>query len=139
AEGRQNSFRPFRKLDLDVQGRAVTCVAPGIAEARVDLMLDVPRRPHAVQVEAAGTDDAFAELLKQGLPVNPVPIHESAQIAVALGILNELELVNDVIGAFFEARVAGGRPSQTHSRKIVPGDVSGELPSIAIPAAVALC
>ena len=104
AERRQNAFRPRRKLDLDIQSRAVSRVAISVAETREDLMLDVPRRPHAVQVEAAGADDAFAELLKERLSVDPVPVHESAHIAVALSILDELQLVDDVVRAFFEAR-----------------------------------
>ena len=44
---------PAGKLDLDTQGCAVAGVAVRVPESSENLVLDVPRRPQAIQVEAA--------------------------------------------------------------------------------------
>ena len=57
--------------------------------------------------------------------------------AVAVLVLHFLHLVDDVVGALLEARVAGRGLHQADRRQIMPGDVAGELPAVAVPAGVA--
>ena len=79
----------------------------------------------------------LAELLEESLSIHPFPVHESTQISVALSVLDGLQLIDDVVRPIPEAIVAGGGPCQTDTGKIMSGDMSGQLPAIPIPAAVA--
>ena len=58
----QDALGPGGELDLELQRRAVAGEAIGVAQAGVDLVQDVPGRPEAVQVEAAGADVAARHL-----------------------------------------------------------------------------
>ena len=66
------------------------------------------------------------------------PVGQRAEVAVAVLVLHGLQLADDVVGALLEANVAGRRPHQADRGQIVPGDVSGEIAAVAIPAAVRL-
>ena len=46
--------------------------------------------------------------------------------------------LDEVVHAFFEARITGRGIHQTHGRQVVPGDMSREVSAVSIPAAIRL-
>ena len=66
------------------------------------------------------------------------PRASALEIAVAVLVLDLLQLADDVVGALLEADVAGRRPHQADGREVVAGDVTGEVSAVAVPAAVGL-
>jgi hypothetical protein len=104
-----------------------------IAQARKRLVQRVPGGPEAIEIEAGGSDVAFRDLVER--LASP---RQRAQIAVAVLVLDDLQLADDVVGAFLETPIAGGGPHQADGRKIVSGDVPGQVSIVAVPAAVPL-
>ena len=85
-------------------------------------MQNVPGRPEAIEVEAAGTDVALSNLGKTFPAVG-----KGTQVTICVSVLNFLEFFDDVVGAFFEARVAGSGPHETDGREIMASNVAGEI------------
>src|SRR5205823_2419585 len=131
-----DALHPTREFDFYIQRRAIAGITIGVAESRENFVLDIPRRPQAIQIKSAGADNSLAELLESHLSIHALIVQERAQVAIPLRILNRFQLTHDIIGAFFEPGVARGCPHETHCREIVPGYVPGQLPSCAIPASV---
>src|SRR5579871_3766538 len=120
----KNFFDPTRELDLNLQCRRIIRIPVRVPEPCEQLMLDVPWRPQTVELESARLDHTVAQIDKALLPVDALPVLERADISVPLSILNFLQLFDDVVGAFFESLVAGGRPHQAYRRKIMSRDMS---------------
>src|ERR1700748_2509627 len=129
---------PSGELDFDVERGAVAGELVGVAQSGEELVLDVPWRPEAVEVEVAGVGFAFATLLESDLAVDALCVHEGADVAVFLRVLNGLQLCDEVVGALLETYVTCGRVHQADSGEIVSGNVSGELAAGTVPTAVTL-
>src|SRR4029077_11261471 len=95
------------------------------------LVQRVPRRPEAVEVEGRRSDRPLRQLV-EGL-ASP---GARAEIAVAVPVLDGFQLADDIVGAFLETSIAGGGPHQADGRQVMAGDVSGQVPIVAIPSAV---
>ena len=108
AQARQNALGPLRELDFHVERRAVSRVSKRVAESRVRLVQGVPWRPEAVEIEGRRSDVPLREL-GEGLAT----ASERAQIAIAILVLNSLELADHVVDPLFEARFARGLPHET--------------------------
>src|SRR6185437_7933382 len=63
---------------------------------------------------------------------------QRAQVTVAMSILHRLQLADDVVGAGFEAGVAGRGIHQAHAGEVVPGNVAREVAAISVPTTVRL-
>ncbi len=131
AEPRQNSLRPRRELRFHFEGHAVAGVAVGVPQARVRFVERVPGRPQAVEVERRRADLAVREP-----PERLAPARERTQVAVAVLVLDLLQLAHEVVGSGLEARVASGREHETHGREVMARDVAGEIAAPAVPAVV---
>jgi len=134
----QQPLGPHGEPHLDLERLAVAGEAVGVAQPRVDLVQDVPGRPEAIQVEAAGADDPLGKLHHPDLAVHSVAVGLRPDVAVALLVLNGLQFAHEVVGALLEAGVARRRIHQAHCGEVVPCDVTGQLASRAIPPVVAL-
>ncbi len=114
---------------------AIACEVVGIAQSTKELVLDIPRRPQPVQVKASGADFSFAQVLESHLAIYTLRIQQRANVAVALRVLNALQLRNKIVDALLEAHIARDRVHGADGGKVVSCDVSGELPPGAIPTA----
>src|SRR6185437_10455549 len=101
----ENAFRPAGELDLDVEGLLVSSQMVGIAQTGEELVLDIPGRPEAVKVEAAGSNLTLAEILIANLASHALRILLSTDVAVTLRFLNLRKLRNHVVYALLEAHV----------------------------------
>src|SRR6185437_11157492 len=126
------------ELDFDIQRCLVSGEMVRIAQAGKELVLDIPGRPQAVEVEASGADLTLAQVFKLNLASHTLRILLCADVAVALRVLNLLQLRNHLVGALFEAHVARGRVHHADRGEIVTCNVSGELPPTTVPTAVPL-
>src|SRR6185295_2321657 len=99
----------------------------GVAQASIELVLDVPGRPHPIEIEATGRNRALGQLFEENLAIHercvcaratrltgPRVAHEPTDIAVPLFVLDFLQLSDDVIGPLLETRITGGGIHQTH-------------------------
>ena len=108
-----------------------------VAQAGENLVLDVPRRPQPVQIERLRADVSLADLLEDFFAAPALLAILPADVAVAVLVLNLLQLRDDVIGALLEARVAGRREHVADGREVVTGDVPRKLLAArAVPPAV---
>ena len=81
-------------FDLDVERRLVARVAIRVAQAGERLVQRVPRRPQAVEVEAARLD-----LAPRDGGERLAAVLERAQVAVAVLVLHFLQLAHEIVGA----------------------------------------
>jgi hypothetical protein len=130
----EDAFGPGGEIDFEFERKTVAGVTIGIAKTRVVFVEDVPRRPEAVEIEAAGANVPLSDFIETFFAVG-----KSAEVTIALGILDEFEFGDDVIGAFFETRITGGGEHEAYGREVMAGDVAGEVFGVAIPAAVGFC
>src|SRR5580698_5153821 len=134
----ENALCPCGELDFDIQRRLVSREVVRIAQPGKELVLYIPRRPQAVQVEASRSDLTLAQILEANLAIHTLRILQRADVAVLLRVLNLLQLRNHIVGALFEAHVTRSRIHHADRGEIVTRDVSGELPPSSIPTAVPL-
>ena len=132
----QDAFGPGREARLDLEGRPVAGEAVGVAQAGEDLVLDVPRRPHAVEVEPGRADVPRRDLVVKGLARRLGPVGLGPDVAVAVLVLHGPELRDEIVRPLLEARVAGRGEHQAHAGEVVAGDVAGQLAVVPVPAAV---
>jgi hypothetical protein len=118
AEARQYLLGPGRELDFHLEGRAVAGMAIRIAQAGERLVKRVPRRPEAVEIEIRRSDVAFRDLVECLATAG-----ESAEIPVAVLVLNGLQLADHVVGAFLEPSISGRFPHQADRRQVMAGPV----------------
>src|SRR6185437_652754 len=133
-EAGQNSLGPAGEFRLDIQRRLVAGEAIRVAQAGERLVQRVPWRPLAVEVECGGLDLALRERV-EALPA----AFERAEIAVAVLVLHDLELRDDVIDAILESPVASRRPHGAGRGEIVTRDVAREISAAAVPSTIRLC
>src|ERR1700753_3832518 len=138
-EGGEDFFDPGGELDFDVEGGAVSSEAVGVAQSGEELVFDIPGGPEAVEVEAAGANLTLAQILEADLAVDAFCVHERADVAVFLRSLDLLQFGDEVVNPLLEAYVAGGCVHHADGGEVMACDVSGELATGAVPAAVALC
>ena len=109
AELRENALGPCRELPFHLECQAVAGVAVGVPQARVRFVERIPGRPQAVEVERGRAYLALCEARER-----LAPALEGAQVAIAVLVLDLLQLPYDVIGSGLEARVACRREHETH-------------------------
>src|SRR5436190_13849935 len=97
-------------------------------------MQHIPRRPQAIQIETAGSNVTFGNFGKLFLAVC-----ESAEVAITLRILNQFQFRYDVVSAFFETYVASRGPHETDRRKVMSGNMAGEIFGVSVPTAIGFC
>src|SRR5215472_3033877 len=136
AEIGENAVCPCGEFDLDIECLLVSGEMVCIAQPGKELVLDIPRRPQAVQVEASGADLTLAQIFKTNLAGNAFSVQLRADVAIALRFLNLSQLLHHLVGALFEAHVAGGRIHHADRGKIMARNVSSELPPSTVPPAV---
>src|SRR5262249_51042579 len=138
--------------------------AIGVAKAGEDFVFDVPRRPHAVEIESAGTDLSLRDRFEERFAVKKLLLasatakaaaigiaaasgaacargiaHQSAQVAVFRSGLNLGKFIDHVIDAPFDLGVAGGGLHIAYGRQVMAGDRAGKLAAVrTVPPAVAL-
>ncbi len=127
----KNPLGPFGELYLDFESGTVARMAICVAQTGKRFMQDIPRCPKPVEVEAARADVS----LSHGFPAFPAPL-QCTEIAVAVFVLDFLEFLYDIVRSLFETRISRGGPHQAYSREVMSGDVTGEISSAAVPAAV---
>ena len=102
--------RPVRKSLSHPEGLLVAAEGLGIKEAGEDLVVDVPGRPHAVQVEAAALQPARRDVSPNGvepLGVEALVESEGGKEAVGPGLLALREIFDEGVHLRLIARVAG--------------------------------
>ena len=136
---REDLLNPPGKPYFHVERSAIASKPIGVAQAGKDLVLNVPGRPQAVQIEAARADHTLAQLFEALFAINPVVIEERPDIPITLGVLDVLKFRNHVIGALLEASIPGGGIHQANRRQVMSRDMTSELSSGAVPTAVSWC
>ena len=116
-----------KAIPVGIEGKDII----GVAQTGKRFMQDIPRCPKPVEVEAARADVS----LSHGFPAFPAPL-QCTEIAVAVFVLDFLEFLYDIVRSLFETRISRGGPHQAYSREVMSGDVTGEISSAAVPAAV---
>ena len=116
----------FRVQRLAVAGEAIGNATPP------NFVQYIPRRPQAVEIEAARPDVAACHFGKSFLT-----IFQSTQVTIAVFVLHFLHFPDDIIGPFLDARVVGGGIHQADGGQIMSGDVAGEVFTVAVPTVVA--
>src|ERR1700742_4463938 len=66
----QNALCPCGELDFDFKSCLVSSEVVRIAQPGKKLVLDIPGRPKAVQVEASGADLPLAQILKANFAIH---------------------------------------------------------------------
>jgi len=99
-EAADDTFDPGGEFQGNIERRAVAGLPVGVAQTREQFVLHIPRRPHAVKIEAAGVDGAGGQLLEKNFAVNRAAggaargiAHQCANVAVALRILHFLVFI----------------------------------------------
>jgi hypothetical protein len=90
-----------------------------------------------VEVESRRADIAGGKLLVERFAGHVGPVGLGADIAVAVFVLDDLQLVHQAVDALFEPSIPRRRPHQADAQEVMPGDMAGQLAVRAIPAAVA--